>query len=89
MEIKEICYVCGSEEKLTIHHIRDIHGKHNKKGRSKVKGKMPLCRKCHDIVEDIVNKNKSKKLWYQKGYNNALEINKARWKNETYKSNKD
>lgn len=74
--IKTQCLVCGSENKITIHHIRDIHSKKNKKKPS-LKGLIYLCRDCHDIVEDIVNKGKSKKMWYQRGYQQGLEDAKS------------
>ena len=35
-------------------------------------GKIPLCRDCHDCVEEVVAFGKIKKQWYQKGYNDAL-----------------
>jgi hypothetical protein len=66
------CYVCGSTKNVTIHHMRDIHSKKNKK-RPTVTGTMFLCRDCHDIVEDIVNKKKSKKMWYDRGYNEGYQ----------------
>ncbi len=69
------CYICGNKD-ITIHHMRmsDINSKKNKKGKNKkgqLKGIIPLCEECHQIVEDIVNKGKSKKIWYQKGYEDA------------------
>ncbi len=66
------CIICGSGKSVTIHHLKDIHSKKNKK-RPKVKGLILLCRGCHNIVEDIVNKGKSKKLWLKKGYKKGLQ----------------
>ena len=65
--IERQCLVCGSKDEVTIHHMRDIHSKKNKK-KPKVNGIIYLCRKCHDVVEDIVNKGKSKRIWFHKGY---------------------
>ena len=65
------CIVCGSTKEVTIHHMRDIHSKKNKK-KPKLSGVIYLCRDCHDVVEDIVNKGKSKRIWYHKGYQQAL-----------------
>ena len=62
---KQRCYVCGDNKDVGIHHMREIKSKKNKKG--KLNGIIYLCRKCHDIVEDIVNKGKSKKLWFEAG----------------------
>lgn len=62
------CYICGTIENITLHHLRDIHSKHNKKGKGRVLGIIYLCRKCHNIVEDIVNKGKSKSRWFNEGY---------------------
>jgi hypothetical protein len=61
------CIVCGSRDDITEHHMRDIHSKKNRK-KEKLNGIIYLCRSCHDIVEDIVNKGKSKKIWFNKGY---------------------
>ena len=66
------CFVCGSTDKITIHHMRDIHSKHNRK-KAKLNGIIYLCRICHDIVEDIVNKGKSKKSWVEQGYQKAIK----------------
>lgn len=33
----------------------------------------------HDIVEDIVNKGKSKRIWYHKGYEQGLIDAKGKW----------
>ena len=63
---KSFCYVCGNKE-ITIHHMR-IEDIKSKKKRGKVNGIIPLCRSCHDIVEDIVNKGKAKRLWYDRGF---------------------
>ena len=60
----KICGVCGSNDNLTIHHLRDIHSKKKRK-KFELNGIIYLCRGCHNIVEDIVNKGKSKRLWYQ------------------------
>ena len=70
--IERQCLVCGSKNSVTTHHMRDIHSKKNKK-RPEVKGIIYLCRDCHNVVEDIVNKGKSKRLWYHKGYQQGLE----------------
>jgi len=74
------CMICGSQDKLTSHHLRDIHSKFAKR----CVGKIILCRNCHDVVEDIVNKGKSKKLWYDKGYIQGIEDYKAQisWSEE-------
>lgn len=63
---KDVCYVCGNKE-ITIHHMKmeDIKSKKNKK---KVNGIIYLCEDCHRIVEDIVNKGKAKRLWYDRGF---------------------
>lgn len=66
------CQICGSKKEVTIHHVRDIHSKKNKK-RPEVTGVILLCRDCHDVVEDVVNKGKSKRMWYHKGYQQGLE----------------
>jgi rRNA maturation endonuclease Nob1 len=63
---KDFCYVCGNKE-ITIHHLR-IEDIKSKKNKGKVRGTIYLCENCHRIVEDIVNKGKSKKLWYERGY---------------------
>jgi uncharacterized protein YlaI len=68
---KNKCLICGSGKKITIHHMRDIHSKKNKK-RPKLMGKIFLCRDCHDVVEDVVNKGKSKRIWYHRGYQQGL-----------------
>jgi len=70
--VKGQCLICGSKNKVTIHHMRDIHSKKNKK-KLKLNGIIYLCRDCHDIVEDVVNKGKSKRLWYHRGYQQGLE----------------
>ena len=69
------CYICGLDEKVTLHHMRDIHSKKNKR---KVNGLIPLCRNCHNVVEDIVNKHKSKNEWYERGFRDAQKI-KREW----------
>lgn len=66
------CMICGTKNKVTIHHMKDIHSKRKKK-KYKDNGTIHLCRDCHDVVEDIVNKNKSKRLWYHQGYQQGLE----------------
>lgn len=71
IQIKELkkenfCYICGSKENITLHHLDYIHSKFNKK--PKINGLINLCENCHKIIEDVVNKGKSKKLWYRKGY---------------------
>ena len=73
MEKGIICQICGRTEDITLHHLRDIHGKHNKKGRGKVNGTIYLCRKCHNIVEDIVNKGKSKRKWFNEGFMEGIK----------------
>lgn len=67
----DFCLVCGDSE-TTIHHMR-IEDIKSKKHYKKIKGVILLCRKCHDIVEEIVNKGKSKKLWFEKGYNQGFK----------------
>lgn len=79
---KQSCFVCGNKN-ITIHHIKDINSK--KKDKKSLKGTIPLCRKCHDIVEDIVNKGKSKKLWFQRGYEKGLQ--EGQFKNLLHKDN--
>jgi len=68
---RNFCYICGKKD-TTFHHLRttDIE---SKKKRGKVNGMITLCRECHDIVEDIVNKGKSKKIWFEKGYQSGKE----------------
>lgn len=67
----DFCLVCGNKENITIHHMREINAK--KKIRGKLNGVIYLCRGCHDIVEDIVNKAKSKRLWFERGYKEGLK----------------
>ncbi len=70
----QFCMVCGRKNKITIHHMKDIHSKYNQKNKKpKLNGIIYLCRKCHDVVEDIVNKGKSKRIWYHRGYQQGLE----------------
>ena len=64
------CTICGSGKNITIHHMRDIH---SDKKRPQVKGVILLCRDCHNVVEDIVNKYKSKRIWYHRGYEQGLK----------------
>lgn len=52
--------------------MRDIHSKKNRK-RPEVNGVILLCRNCHDVVEDVVNKGKSKRMWYHQGYQQGLQ----------------
>ena len=71
---KGFCYVCGRKS-VTIHHLREhIVGKTKSKG--KINGEIPLCRRCHDVVEKINLKNKvSKRIKEAKleGYRKAKE----------------
>ena len=64
MIIKDICWVCGKKKGLTIHHLREFKGSRLK---GKSNGEIPLCRSCHDLLEQ----EKVKMKW-------ALRINKAR-----------
>lgn len=41
--MKDFCYICGSIDNITNHHMRDIKSKRNKKKR-KLNGEIPLCR---------------------------------------------
>ncbi len=68
LEMLKYCFICKSTDNLTQHHMKNIHSAKHKK-RDKHRGIIVLCRNCHDIVEDIVNKGKSKKAWYEKGWN--------------------
>ncbi len=68
---RNFCYVCGKKD-ITFHHLRTADIK-SKKKKGKVNGMITLCRECHNIVEDIVNKGKSKKRWFEKGYQNGKE----------------
>jgi len=56
--IKKECLICGTNKKITKHHLRS--GK-----------EIPLCRRCHDEVEEAkvyINLMKSRKSAYKKGY---------------------
>lgn len=70
------CLVCGSNKDITIHHMRDIHSITNKK-RPNVRGVVLLCRDCHNVVEDVVNKFKSKRLWFHQGYEQGFKDGKS------------
>ncbi len=88
---KGFCYICGKGS-VTIHHLRNIRTK----GKGTITGEIPLCRCCHDAVEqtkkfkklkDAYNTGKEKrnsevKQAIEKAINviNKLEI--------TYKNNK-
>jgi hypothetical protein len=55
---KGFCYVCGKMS-ATNHHLRD-----DKMGRMKrghVNGVIPLCRECHDAIEEMKKYRKLKK----------------------------
>lgn len=73
------CVVCGSRERITTHHLRDIHDKvyfiKPKKNRRKAPfvGYVSLCRDCHDLVEVIVTKKKLWQIGYRVGYKKGLE----------------
>ena len=63
--------MCGKKD-ITLHHMRRDEIK-SKKNRRKCNGIIPLCKECHQIVEDIVNKGKAKKLWYKKGFEDGYK----------------
>jgi len=52
-----LCYCCGRKDKLTLHHLRDIHLK-TKSGKGVFNGYLLVCRDCHDFIELINNKHK-------------------------------
>ena len=59
--IYDICYVCGTKENLTKHHVfKHFDDQLVKDCKGKIT--IPLCRECHDKVEDV----KKLMLMYQK-----------------------
>ena len=71
------CVICGAKNKVTVHHLRDVHDKvyFNKKNKRRPNcvGEIHLCRECHDLVESIVSKGKLKRMYYHQGYKQGLE----------------
>jgi len=68
----KICYICGKATGITKHHLktRDI---------------IPLCRKCHDEVEEAkiyINSMKSRKAAYTLGFKQAMKETKKKTKEE-------
>ena len=61
--------VCGKKNKITIHHLRDIHTlKKKKQRRYPLNGVIYLCRDRHDIVEEIATKKKLVNMGYKRGF---------------------
>lgn len=67
------CFACGTKAMITVHHIRDFHNKLPKKRKADLKGKIPLCRDCHELIEDIVTIGKLKKQSFARGYQKGLD----------------
>lgn len=68
----DFCYACGTKEDITVHHVRDFHNKLKKIRRAILKGKIPLCRDCHELIEEIVTIGKLKKQSFVRGYEKGL-----------------
>ncbi len=73
--MKGICLICGTDKKITQHHLT----LGPKKGNRTKPIKVPICRKCHDIIEAAkVYVSRAKRLresyqrGYEKGYGKAL-----------------
>lgn len=75
--VSKQCTVCGIKNKVTTHHLRDVHDKvyFNKKNKRRPNcvGEIDLCRDCHDLVETIVTKAKLKRMSYHWGYKQGME----------------
>lgn len=66
----ERCWLCGTTKNITKHHF-EIRRK-RKLGLKKV----PLCRDCHNDVEELRKDKKVKRLisqYYDKGFNDSID----------------
>ncbi len=58
-KFEKICFSCGSEEDVTIHHIRDCVKKNKRKNYS-LRGIIYLCESCHKAIEYPAKKRRMK-----------------------------